>query len=175
MVDEAFVENRDRIKKELESDGDSNYEEIFMTVMQEIDAFNYFLKSQKISKQKNPNVVAAVASIVRFLLLQPIANYNQTLNVFNLKKVRFSNELMTCFKHHAALFYEFDISGIPYNTWVINSLTNKFVQIMLEIDPSTQSVLEAINDASKRARIGGWNGELQIITRSKERLIFPTS
>jgi len=172
MVDETLLEDRERIKRELEDD--DPYEDIYMLVMTEIDNFNYFLKSLKVTREKNPNVIGAIGGTVHFLLMQPIAEYNPSINIFNLKKVRYSEDLIACLKHHLPIFFEFDNRSIPQSAWIINSLAPKFVQIILKIDPKTENTLIGMNDACKLAAMNGWRGELQVITRANEKLIFPT-
>lgn len=174
MVDETLVKDRERIKEELNAIG-NDHDEIFMIVMQEMDKFNYFLKSRELSRDKNPNVIGAIAGIIRFLLLQPIASYDNSLRVFTLKKIRPSDELLSCFKHHLPLFHEFDMTSIPQASWIINSLTREFVQILLKVNRDTESIIGIMNIASQNAKINGWNGELQVITRSREKIILPSS
>ena len=148
------------------------YEEIYMIAKKEIDNFNYFLKHHGFNKEKNINVVWAIASTVKFLLMQPVTKFNDDINVFNLKRVRFSGELIPCLKFHLPLFNEFDSVSVPQRSWAINSMNKKIVQLVVKIETGGEEIFKKMESAVKIARSGGWNGSLEILTRSTKKIVF---
>lgn len=159
----------ERLDKTLEQ---TSYDDIFMLVKDQINDFNFFLRNASIDRAST-NVLQAIGTTIKFLLLQSIIKLDREIFAFNLKKVRVARELIESLKCHIALFYEFDDARIEESCWAMDSINSKMVQINFKLNPeNSKDILIRMKVCAQKAKMKGWKGTLRIITRSEEPVIL---